>query len=877
MGILHSLSQIRSNSSNFQQWEKEQELYDEKRKAFGEKNPPSKQQIEEAKKYGETIMDVVDIMDQHSEDIAENVETATALPLGIIPMAALFGTSTLVGKHLNSVSKKLTDEKTKFINENKKQIDKIISEVNSTLKKQDTRYEDVISEKNVKKLKISTPLKTEAQKLAEQWTKISKPYSKKFWLPAALPFIAWAATFIGGSVYTTKLQIDSSKIARFQARKVLENSKYFVQYTPEQIEEAKQNLQNNKGKKTKSNRDKLKGGMFKGLFNILKDRKDYRKWKANDKDESKKVTRELTPEELIQAQKDQEVLQRVIKKINNNAENYSEKMEMAAGVIMGGTPFLGAFVGYVIQKIMTVTKILPNMVQKMVNKNGDKNVIKAYEEFSKIGDKQSGKTVAWIKFAEAIKDSDAAKKVENLKGFAGFYSKAKLHIPSMLSHSLGKKALFAGVSAFITTIAGTLIGMKLQKEAARVGRYEAKKELEQDPKNFIGYTPEELKNIEVKGTQTKSSKIKEYALFIPTVLKQYFDYQKHKKEHMKQEKELQEELVKIDVSDKQIKDAKNLQRKLFNTFEKVDDKSQQYSEHTEAAIEIAQPFVLMGGLLLAFAPFIAYGIAAATGKLKPKKVFEHITSILSRFSSIMKKKFFKNYLNEVSDQISVNVAKTKVDKKPLKDVFGKVNEGFDEISKEFDPKTKAQILEGIEKLKSVDVGKQLKEKVLPAINLIVKSMDDKTIKAATKELSENISNIKFLQNLEIETIDKPYIQKMLPKVTNVVENIPHTEIQNIVNTIIKESKEHPDELMELVKSGNIKSILMTPGLKKALYIAGISWSAFSIIMLYIIQSYLSEIQLKAGRLGVMKALEELKDSAYYANIEPVNNIQENAA
>ena len=60
---------------------------------------------------------------------------------------------------------------------------------------------------------------------------------------------------------------------------------------------------------------------------------------------------------------------------------------------------------------------------------------------------------------------------------------------------------------------------------------------------------------------------------------------------------------------------------------------------------------------------------------------------------------------------------------------------------------------------------------------------------------------------------------------------------------------------------------MTPGLKKALAAAGISWTAFSIIMTYAVESWLADMQLKAGRLGVMKAMESLEDPRYYANIE----------
>lgn len=43
--------------------------------------------------------------------------------------------------------------------------------------------------------------------------------------------------------------------------------------------------------------------MVKSIINILKDRKAYLNAKKNDTDESKKVARTLSPEELIQAKK----------------------------------------------------------------------------------------------------------------------------------------------------------------------------------------------------------------------------------------------------------------------------------------------------------------------------------------------------------------------------------------------------------------------------------------------------------------------------------------------------------------------------------------------------------------------------------------------
>ena len=63
----------------------------------------------------------------------------------------------------------------------------------------------------------------------------------------------------------------------------------------------------------------------------------------------------------------------------------------------------------------------------------------------------------------------------------------------------------------------------------------------------------------------------------------------------------------------------------------------------------------------------------------------------------------------------------------------------------------------------------------------------------------------------------------------------------------------------------------TPEIKKALNIAGISWVAFTAVMTYVIESWLAEIQLRAGRLGVKSAMDELQDHRYYANVIPTEN------
>ena len=80
-------------------------------------------------------------------------------------------------------------------------------------------------------------------------------------------------------------------------------------------------------------------------------------------------------------------------------------------------------------------------------------------------------------------------------------------------------------------------------------------------------------------------------------------------------------------------------------------------------------------------------------------------------------------------------------------------------------------------------------------------------------------------------------------------------------------QENPDEFIAMLKKNKLPKVFMTPNLKKALAAAGISWTAFTVSVTYAIESWLADMQLKSGRLGVMKALEELDDNAYYVDVE----------
>ncbi len=927
MGIINSIGEINKNSSNFKQWEIEQENIDAKREELNKRKPPTQEELKKAKKLGETIMDVVDVMDQHSEDIAENVETATIGPLSSIPILATLLSFFGIGKFIiNPQSNKISEIQKKFVKDNEEKIKKLVenfrkeSPLNKGLK--DVQ---ILNKHVLKTIKASEPLKKEAEVLIKELSQAIKNPAFKIKISLLIPLLTGIGSFVAGNVFATKLQVGSSKIARFQARKVLEDPKYFVSYTPEQIEEAKNNLKANKNKKSKKKNklkvDKLKNGMFRGIASIIRDNKAYSKWRKSDDAKPEKIDRHLTQEELENAQKDKEIIQRVVKKINNKAEVYSENMEVAANVLLNGTPVLGGAVGWVVSAILTATKILPNMVKKMVSKYGDEKAQEAYKKM--IGLPKDVSLTRKInhlgKFTKNLMSSNVNNQI-TLSKWGKIGEMFKKISTVALSTKIGRNLSFEFIGGFITGLAGMVLGLKLQKASARAGRYVAKRELEKNPQNFIGYSDKELSEVQNVSAKQKTNKLKEYLLFLPNVIKQYFEYQKYKKTTLKQEKVLKEELTKLEVTDKQLKDAKNLQRKIFNTFEQVDDKSQEYSESVEAACEIAQPFAMLGGILTMISPLIVFGVQAARGKVSVKSVVSKIVSFLGGSSKIINKKFFKNYLNNAAKKIPTIVqnaeTEEKIFKQLLKDInlnklfakgnelnfgdfskaltknidnlnekefnliiqklkefpFLKGNKIFEEILKTTKKDQAVMLLEilnknfGNQKLPTIDVNKKLG-------NFIEKigKMSDTEVKEMTAKMAKKVYNFKLLRSLDIASMDKAYFEKILPKVQKMLNNLPQKEVKNIIEIAIEEFNKNPDEFIKAAKNGSIAKILMTKGLKTALKAAGVSWVALNIAMIFVIESWLADMQLKGGRLGVMKALEALKDPEYYANSEPDDN------
>ena len=149
----------------------------------------------------------------------------------------------------------------------------------------------------------------------------------------------------------------------------------------------------------------------------------------------------------------------------------------------------------------------------------------------------------------------------------------------------GKRELVKlGVGA-TSFIAGVIISSRLKKNASRVGRFKAKQEILNNPENYIYVDDEKLKE-EQNAPVKKKKSMNIFASFAEMYknAKEYDNYQKENQETIFKQRKAREF---IKLTPEQEKEAKNLRINLFKTFDKVDEKSQKYSESVEALGEMA--------------------------------------------------------------------------------------------------------------------------------------------------------------------------------------------------------------------------------------------------------------------------------------------------
>ncbi|MBR5304509.1 MAG: hypothetical protein IKU37_06755 [Candidatus Gastranaerophilales bacterium] len=731
MGILNSTSQVIKNNKKFKEWEQQDADKQAQREALYQKKQLDEETLKKAAAKGKVIMDVVDIMDTHSEEVAENTETAVMPIAQLAPILGLLGSTIGAGfigwSKIKNIGKKFDEFHATDLG---KEYNRLYNNLSSALL-QETKGLDFLEEtkfefagafpelfnpdafKNIgtdeTKEKISSLVKQITDlKNAENNKKIFDSITlkslkiPKFAKASLLAIVGiTAGVFVLSNVLGAKLQVRASRIARWQSREDLKDPKYFVQYTPEQIAQAQKNLETNKenkeekkkgisfkgklapmgggllgaglfGKKDENKFEKRNKGFFKTMGSTIKDNKNYKEWAQNYNPQDKMVQGELSQQDLIEAQKDKEIIQRITKKINNNAEEYSEDMEVAAGVLIGGTPWLGLGISSLLNLFINKTGIAKNgeikafeKALKGLEESKQEHLRNVRKNFLEATEKNEKGFVAKLKNLNAGKDycmqmlNASIVRKDGKFDIAQSLSKAF----NFLKSTKASRNILIGVTGtLLTTIAGAFIGLKLQKASARAGRYKAKQKIANDPRNFVGYSEkdfEEVKNVKAQ-KKTFGEKVKETITFIPRVIKDYIEYEKFRKTEAKQDKKLLNELVKLDVTEEQLNEAKDLQRKVFTTFENVDDKSQEYSESIEALNEMTMPLLPVIGFGTAVAP-IVIGLVKAYKK-GGAGVAEAVTGFFANHTKILNNKISKKILGEMAQ----NATKLTADSQDFK-------------------------------------------------------------------------------------------------------------------------------------------------------------------------------------------------------------------
>lgn len=195
----------------------------------------------------------------------------------------------------------------------------------------------------------------------------------------------------------------------------------------------------------------------------------------------------------------------------------------------------------------------------------------------------------------------------------------------------GIRAAVSLVIPAITSVTLSTMGTFAQKEAARVGRYKARKELSAKPATLLAYSDEDMKKAaHIKAPVQKKSvleKVSQSFKFLSDYMKDSSEYKKYKKTAYSEQEKMQAAYKDITISDKQRDDAEKLQRKVYTAFDEIDEMSQRYSEDIEASTDIAKNIMGQVWGLGSTAVMAFSALALAKGSFPISKIANTVVNI----------------------------------------------------------------------------------------------------------------------------------------------------------------------------------------------------------------------------------------------------------
>ena len=390
--------------------------------------------------------------------------------------------------------------------------------------------------------------------------------------------------------------------------------------------------------------------------------------------------------------------------------------------------------------------------------------------------------------------------------------------------------------AVISTMIPILIPLVIQtqstveeKNASRIGRYQARKDLLAHPERLIAFSDEEMeKASHIKAGHQKKSffqKLGGSFSFLFSYLKDKKEYKKYKQTSRAENEKLQKAFKEIETTEAQKTEAKNLQKNLFTAFDEIDEMSQRYSEDVEAGSEIFKEFVSILWGITTGAAIALLGISVAKGKFPIIKAGNWLTNLT--FDSKSSIKAAVNKINEITK---------KSDKAAVREFQKSIVRGtYAEFAK--NPKN-TELKSAVDNLLS-ELGKIGNQGLENA-------MQGKTDTDMAKVFSEL-----FEGHLK-QTPAAKWIRRLLAQSGKLWVKSKANNFDVIIPKDIQE------KLGMNFTYQNYNTLINT-GIVAALPILGLIYS-----VPYAFNSWLTNIQKKAGKIGIMKAMEKIDDPRVFA-------------
>ena len=433
---------------------------------------------------------------------------------------------------------------------------------------------------------------------------------------------------------------------------------------------------------------------------------------------------------------------------------------------------------------------------------------------------------------------------ENLENAFDTFGTLSWLVAAPLGFGINKLLKMAKVSPKANTIASILIppltalciqltGTLEQKEASRIGRYYARKDLTKNPNKLMSFTDSEMAEVQgIKAPKQKKGffeKIGDSFKFLKDYYKQKREFKNYKEKTQKHNEKLQEAFKQIETTDAQKAEAKALQTNVFRAFDEVDEMSQRYSEDIEATTEIAKSTATNLWQLSWMAGIAILGAGIMKGRISLVKPTKWLTNLT--FDS---KSSIRSSVNKIADSL------LKSDKKVRAEFQQALLSGNKKLKPFLENPQNAEIKAAIDDL-SAEIGKLGKCGV-----------EQMVVGGNTKPASEIY---KELFNTHLKQT------KIARWARNLLTDIAKLKVKSKAESMGVEIPKEMQEQLGLNGIKNYKTLAWTGAL------AGIPILAPLFAVPYMFNAWLTDIQKKAGKIGVMKAMNNLDDPRIFARTE----------